>query len=162
MTVYHGAQAAIPQPDILHSRKRVDFGPGFYVTPIQEQAVAWARRFRKEKNGTPVVSRYALDEEKLNAFKVLSLSAYDKPWLDFVVACRREMDNSDYDVVMGGVANDRVFDTIELFLSGLIQEREALGRLRYQAVSHQICLRSQAVINACLSFQGAEILGGRK
>ena len=72
------------------------------------------------------------------------------------------MDNSDYDVVMGGVANDRVFDTVELFLSGLINEQEALGRLRYQAVSYQICLRSQKVIDTCLFFQEAEILGEKK
>ena len=88
MTVYHGAQEAVPRPDVLHARKRVDFGPGFYVTPIHEQAMAWARRFRKDKDGTPTVSRYELDGEKLTAFKSLSFRAYDKPWLDFIVSCR--------------------------------------------------------------------------
>ena len=38
MILYHGSFVAVTQPDLVHSRKNVDFGKGFYVTPIFEQA----------------------------------------------------------------------------------------------------------------------------
>jgi hypothetical protein len=33
MIVYHGSYKEIVKPDIVHSRKNVDFGSGFYTTP---------------------------------------------------------------------------------------------------------------------------------
>lgn len=41
MILYHGSFVAVNQPDLVHSRKNVDFGKGFYVTPI----------LNKQKNG---------------------------------------------------------------------------------------------------------------
>lgn len=38
MIVYHGSSLEVTTPDIRHSRDNVDFGKGFYVTPIKEQA----------------------------------------------------------------------------------------------------------------------------
>ena len=34
MILYHGSDREIVKPDILHSRKEVDFGAGFYTTQI--------------------------------------------------------------------------------------------------------------------------------
>ena len=39
MIVYHGSYLAIQTPDLDHSRENVDFGRGFYTTPIYVQAV---------------------------------------------------------------------------------------------------------------------------
>lgn len=38
MMLYHGGAEEIVSPDLMHSRKAVDFGAGFYVTPIFDQA----------------------------------------------------------------------------------------------------------------------------
>ena len=40
----------------------------------------------------------------------------------------------DYDLVVGGVANDKVFKTVELFFDGLIDKTEAISRLRYDCL----------------------------
>ena len=157
MIVYHGSDRAVPKPDVLHSRKNVDFGSGFYVTPLEEQAINWSRRTARRK-GLPVVSRYNLDEGCFKTYKTLRFDEYSGEWLDFVLSCRREMDCSEYDIVMGGVANDRVFDTIELLLNGLIDKETALGRLRFERPNYQICIRSQDVIDECLQWLGSEIL----
>lgn len=45
MIVYHGSYLEIPDPDLCHSRSTVDFGRGFYTTPLYEQAVKWCGRF---------------------------------------------------------------------------------------------------------------------
>ena len=56
----------------------------------------------------------------------------------------------------GGVANDKVFNTVELFFNGLISREDALGRLRYEKPNEQICFRSQRAIDACLRFLSTE------
>ena len=157
MTVFHGSDRAIPKPDILHSRKNVDFGPGFYVTPLQGQAQSWSRRFAR-RDRQAVVSRYMLDETCFSSCKTLRFDAYSGEWLDFVLSCRKGLDQSDYDIVMGGVANDRVFDTMELLENGLIDKTAALGRLRYEKPNYQICFRSQFVIDEFLQWTGSETL----
>lgn len=43
MRVYHGSYVEVAEPDIIHSRKKIDFGVGFYVTPIEEQAKNWCK-----------------------------------------------------------------------------------------------------------------------
>ena len=155
MKVYHGSFMEVPAPDVLHSRKNVDFGKGFYVTPIFEQAKKWALRFRREGKAS-VVSSYEFDERSYEEFKVLSFKEYSEEWLDFILDCRKGNDRFDYDVVIGGVANDRVFNTIELFSDGLIDKEETIKRLRYERPNLQICFRTQEAINRTLTFVGSE------
>ena len=38
MIVYHGSIEAVKNPDVLHSHRPLDFGKGFYVTLVKEQA----------------------------------------------------------------------------------------------------------------------------
>lgn len=72
MILYHGSFVVVAQPDLLHSRPNVDFGKGFYVTPIYEQAEKWCNRFkRRGKDG--IVSRYVFDEGVYRDLKVLTL-----------------------------------------------------------------------------------------
>jgi len=44
MIVYHGTTQSLRAPDVLHSKKYLDFGEGFYVTTFKEQAEKWALR----------------------------------------------------------------------------------------------------------------------
>ena len=47
MILYHGFNVTIMNPDIVHSRKHLDFGCGFYVTPLREQAEKWVEKFMR-------------------------------------------------------------------------------------------------------------------
>ncbi|MDD3253214.1 MAG: DUF3990 domain-containing protein [Lachnospiraceae bacterium] len=62
----------------------------------------------------------------------------------------------NYDVVIGGVANDKVFNTIELFFDGLIQKKEAIKRLRYEKPNLQICIRNQELLEKYCHFIESE------
>lgn len=156
MILYHGSYLEISNPDLKHSRDNVDFGRGFYTTPIYEQAEKWCGKFRRRgKEG--VISRYYFDEEKIQNLKVLSFDSYSEEWLEFILKCRRGEDNTDYDVVISGVANDKVFNTVELFFEGLIDKKEAISRLRYEKPNLQVCLRSEKALE-CLGFEGSEVL----
>jgi hypothetical protein len=156
MILYHGSFLPVDKPDLLHSRPNVDFGRGFYVTPIYEQAEKWCQRFiRRGKDG--VISKYALDEEAFHRLNVLRFHAYSEEWLDFILTCRSGKDASAYDAVCGGVANDKVFNTIELYFENLIDKGEAIQRLRYEKPNLQIAFRSKAAL-ACLRFEGSDSL----
>lgn len=154
MILYHGSYLEIPQPDLAHSRANVDFGSGFYVTPIYEQAEKWCGRFRRRgKDG--VVSRYRFEDGREAQLKVLKFDAYTEEWLDFILSCRTGKDTTDFDLVVGGVANDRVFNTVELFFDGLIDKTEAIRRLRYEKPNLQLCFRTEKAL-ALLAFEGSE------
>ena len=51
MIVYHGSTEIIKKPDVIHSKKYLDFGKGFYITTFEDQAKRWAVRkgMRQEK-----------------------------------------------------------------------------------------------------------------
>ena len=59
--------------------------------------------------------------------------------------------------MVGGVANDRVFNTVELYFDGLIDKTEAITRLRYEKPNLQLCFRTQKALEL-LCFEGSEIL----
>lgn len=154
MILYHGSFQAVSKPDLEHSRPNVDFGRGFYTTPIHEQAVKWSEKF-KNRGEDGIISRYKFDERALEHLKVLEFKSYSEKWLDFVLTCRRGNDTSDYDIVIGGVANDKVFNTVELYFDGLIDKDEALKRLRFEKPNLQICFRSYEALSK-LQFEGSE------
>ena len=39
MKVYHASSLIVCHPDTAHSRSFLDFGPGFYVTTLESQAI---------------------------------------------------------------------------------------------------------------------------
>lgn len=156
MTLYHGSYVAVSKPDLKHSRPEVDFGMGFYTTPIYEQAENWCKRF-KRKGNDGIVSRYLFDATAFEKLKTLVFDSYSEEWLDFVLRCRIGRDMSDYDIVSGGVANDKVFNTVELYFEQLIDKAEALKRLRYEKPNRQIAFRSQAALEY-LQFEGSRAI----
>lgn len=156
MILYHDSYLEIDKPDLSHSRDNVDFGKGFYTTPIYEQAVKWCGRF-KRRGQTGIVSKYRFDMENNDGWNVLEFDSYSEEWLDFILNCRSRKDATEYDIVIGGVANDKVFNTVELYFEGLIDKKEALNSLRYEKPNLQVCFRSEAVLES-LHFEGSELV----
>lgn len=154
MILYHGSRETVKAPDLLHSRKNVDFGPGFYTTPLYEQAVRWCGKF-KRKGYKGVVNLYEFDENAYKTLKIMQFDSYSEEWLDFILNCRSGRDTSVFDIVFGGVANDKVFNTVELYFDGLIDKAEAIQRLRFEKPNMQICFRTEQAIGY-LHFKGSE------
>ena len=153
MILYHGSFVVVDKPDLTHSRPNVDFGKGFYTTPIYEQAEKWCGRSkRRGKDG--IIASYEFDESGYEALKVLEFDAYSEEWLDFILNCRRGQDSTDYDLVIGGVANDKVFNTVELYFDGLIDKKEAINRLRYEKPNLQMAFRTEKALSY-LKFEGS-------
>ena len=155
ITLYHGSFVPIPEPLTNVGRKELDFGPGFYVTNLREQAVRWARRVCVIRAmETPTLSIYEFEEDKLPTnIKRLCLKHYDNEWLDFIVSSRRgEEPWRGYDIIEGGVANDQVIDTVEDYFSGRITTEQAIGQLRFARPTHQMCISNQMIVDRYLRF----------
>lgn len=72
---------------------------------------------------------YIFDENACIDLSVLKFPKHSKEWLEFVLECRNNNDNTDYDLVIGPVVDDKIFNTIELHINGFIDEEETINRL---------------------------------
>ena len=151
MTVYHASNFIIESPDIYHSRDLLDFGKGFYLTSLIEQAKKYAQRFLQQGDKA-YLNHYNLDENLDNKFNIKEFGDYNEEWLDFVTLCRLGKLSSKYDMITGGIADDKVFNTVDLYFSGNISKEEALKRLKFIQPNPQICILNQELLNKHLHF----------
>ena len=139
-------------------RPNLDFGQGFYVTDIRTQAVGWATRVARNRKETPILNRYRLNRDGFLAEgRTLIFKSYDEDWLRFIVASRTEQNPArEFDYIEGGVANDSVVDTVNLYMQGFITFETALMRLSEHQPNNQICLLNQRLTDKYLIFDGTE------
>ena len=122
MKLYHASTFCVEKPDVSHSRDKLDFGRGFYMTTVREQAVRYAERFTR-RGKEAFINEYELDEE-----------------------------TPDFTTKSGGVANDKVFNTVDLYFAGVITKEEALGRLKFEEPNHQLCILNNEMLDRHLHF----------
>ena len=157
MIVYHGSIEVVQTPDVLHSHRLLDFGKGFYVTTIQEQATRWAKRkaalLGKERS---FISLYELQENATG----LIVKTFDddlEEWIDFVCACRDGGDDYlKYDYISGKVANDKVFRVVDMYHTGAWDKERALKELKVYPSYDQHAFITQRAIDQMLIFQSYE------
>ena len=155
MIVYHGTTEFIKNPDVVHSKKYLDFGRGFYITTYENQAKKWAIRKGMRKEKSAIVNFYELSED-WNDFRVLSFEKENEKWLDFVCECRKgKLLNKEYDIIIGNVADDDVFKTVDMYFRGLWDKKKVLEELRYYKMNNQICIVNQETLNHVLTFKRA-------
>ena len=154
MIVYHGSSEVVRQPDTRHSYRALDFGKGFYVTTIREQAERWARRKADLFGGTPVVSRYRMRDD-LSQFRVKRFPDDLMEWIEFVCDCRDGKPTyQQYDIIIGKVANDKVFRVVDMYHSGIWDKERALHEIRAYPNYDQIAFITQSAIDALLQYDG--------
>lgn len=160
--VYHGTTIVIKHPDVSRGRDNLDFGKAFYVTRLKSQAAAWARIvYSRYAEDAPVLNAYTLDIDavKSEGYKVLTLEAYDDEWLNFIVGSRMGRKPWEgYDLIEGGVANDRVIDTVEGYMNGDFTAEVAIGRLKHHKPNNQIAILNQKLVDDHLMWIESETL----
>ena len=154
MIVYHGSSMIVEHPDILHSYRALDFGKGFYVTTVQEQAERWARRKADLLgSGKAIMNQYRFSNSAAG-FRVKTFSDDLNEWIEFVCDCRDgKKSHLDYDVIIGKVANDKVFRVVDMYHSGIWDKERALREIRAYPNYDQIAFISQSAIDKLLTFE---------
>ena len=156
MIVYHGSVDIIEKPDILHSYRPLDFGKGFYVTTVKEQAEKWARRKQDILNTSrAVINQYDL-HELCDDYKVKTFPDDLVEWIDFVCSCRDgNTDYLKYDIIMGKVADDKVFRVVDMYHQGIWDRDRALKEIKVYETYDQIAFISQVAIDSLLEYKSS-------
>jgi hypothetical protein len=115
MKLFHGSDQAVARPRLMGQTRGLDFGPGFYTTSNQGQAESFSRSVaRRAGRGTPSVAEYEFDQVLAAVLGTLRFRGADDAWLGFVLANRGGAGTvHTHDLIIGPVANDDVFSTLQ-------------------------------------------------
>lgn len=150
MLVYHGSNVEVRKPSLLKSRKKTDFGRGFYTTTQKEQAEHWTSiKIDRANTGRRIVSVFEVDDALLTnpELKIREFHGPDEAWLNFVVDSRKGVEH-DYDIVFGPVANDKVFTVVNLYESGVLDAPAAIAELKAYKTYNQLSFHTPRVLQA--------------
>lgn len=77
----------------------------------------------RNRRKTSLLNRYLLNRTAILAEgRCKIFRTYDEEWLQFIIANRTRFDVArEFDYVEGGVANDRVVDTVNLYIGIIVQ-----------------------------------------
>ena len=159
MKVYHGSYTEINVIDLSLCKTGKDFGQGFYVTKLREQAEVFAQKKGGKKGKGGFVTEYDFDEfflENSDEIKVLHFDDYNDDWLEFVVLNRKNKSKQqahDYDIVEGPVADDKIVEDIDKYIEGVISKEKFLNDLIHNP-SHQICCCTMQSLQALSQPKG--------
>ena len=150
MRVFHGSAIEVKEPEIRIGKFTKDFREGFYCTKLKRQAQRWA--MRKE---TPTISIYEYTPDK--TLSICDFKTMTDEWLDFIVDSRAgKQPWKGFDIIEGGVANDRVIDAVEAYINGYADVEHTLRQLIYHKPNYQICILNQEIVDNQLIFQSYE------
>lgn len=147
--VYHGSYLKIENPKIIEGKYFKDFGTGFYCTILDEQAIKWAKKY-----DTAVLNIYEYSEN--TNLNIKEFSVMSEEWLDFIINCRNGKQHN-YDIVIGAMADDQVYNYISDLIEGNIT-REAFWELaKFKHPTHQIAFCTKEALDTLKFIEAKEI-----
>ena len=160
MILYHGSNVIVDQPKLIRQNRYLDFGFGFYTTTKREQAVKLAQKVTdRRKMGEATLNIYSVNEAvAFQECKVLQFDSPDEAWLDFVAANRQgTYQGEKYDLIYGAVANDDVYRTIALYMTGVLDKEQTLSSLKIRKLFNQLVFATEKSLQY-LKFEGRELV----
>lgn len=150
MNLYHGSNVIVEKPKLVPQNRFLDFGFGFYTTTNLAQAISFAGKVAtRRQEGRAIVSQYFFDEA--TAIKELMILHFDSPseeWLDFVSANRDGVNvKKEYDIVIGPVADDDVYQTFALYKSGVLTKAQTIDNLKIKKLYDQVVFKLERAFN---------------
>lgn len=143
--VYHGSYTKVDKPEIIVGKYTKDFGNGFYCTILENQAEKWAKKF-----DSSIVNMYEYRENK--NLKIKEFSIMTDEWLDFIINSRLGKKH-DYDIVIGAMADDQVYNYVSDLIDGRITRNAFWELAKFKHPTHQIAFCTEKSLY-CLKFIG--------
>lgn len=159
MILYHGSNLVVEQPKLIRQNRLLDFGSGFYTTTNKEQANSFAQKVALLRGGKAIVNTYVIDEKLLTkTIKIKEFVSPDESWLNFVSANRNGVYSGEkYDLIIGAVANDDVYRTLQLYFSGLLSKEQALQALKIKKLFNQYVFASDTAVKLLKFVEAVEV-----
>ena len=159
MRLYHGSNIVIDSINLAMCRPYKDFGQGFYLTDIEEQAEKMATRVSKIYGGFPVVNIYEIDDDfrELSDLRIKDFGAHTtEEWAKFIMNNRNRtftdekslLCNRDnkYDIVIGPVADDNMALLCRQYEKEIIDFSTLLKGIIYRKTSSQYSFHTEKSI----------------
>ena len=149
--LYHGSRSGIKGPIAPISRERCDFGKGFYMGTEPYQPLTMISDFEE--------SKFYVISLDMTGLRILKVNP-DLEWAMLVAYNRGKMDEArgtslyeryssmakGYDVIVGSIANDRMFYVLDNFFLGNITDKALVMSLsalqlgeQYVAITEKAC-----------------------
>ena len=156
MRLYHGSNIAIDSINLAMCRPYKDFGRGFYLTDIEEQAEKMAVRVARIYGKTPIINVYEIDDDfkDLDHLRIKDFGIQTtEEWARFVMNNRSRafidvediLCNKDnkYDSVIGPVADDNMALLFRQYENEIIDFETLLKGMIYKKTSSQYSFHTE-------------------
>lgn len=158
MILYHGSNTIVEKPKLVEQNRFLDFGYGFYTTTNKDQAENFSKKVIVRRGGKPIVNIYEFDDNAHIDLIVKRFSSPDEEWLDFVSAHRNgSYEGEKYDVIIGAVANDDVYRTLQVYSSGLLTKEQALEALKVKKLFNQYVFATEKALDFLKFVEAKEV-----
>lgn len=181
--IYHGTISTSVEKiisngiDLKKGKPNVDFGQGFYTTPIKSFALNTARNKTMKTNTHkgykycyPSIISFDFDEERSSKLNILKFQRKDTNWAQFVVNNRNGFEYIKsieskfhnlygyFDIVDGEIADNKITRLAqELKLLKETVEKEDLNVCSYQYPTRQISFHTNSSLK-CLTLKDVFIV----
>ena len=158
MILYHGSNVEISRVDLSLALPYKDFGKGFYLTSMRDQAERMAKRVSRFRGGVPTITAYEAPDDILQQgnLNVRIFNGATIEWARFVINNRNQgfadlaspecnMDLK-YDIVFGPVGNDDITFLLEQFTHGYISEERLRDGLEFKKASDQYSFHTERAV----------------
>lgn len=152
MILYHGSNCEIEKIDLLKGKSYKDFGRGFYLTDLVDQATQMATRIAERYGGSPIVNVFEFDGSCLTSESGLRIKIFEKPskeWAEFIMQNRSRsvpQPAHTFDIVIGPVANDDVATLFRTFTSHIIDLDELVKKLEFKKLTNQYFFHTEQAV----------------
>lgn len=153
--LFHGGTHIIESPEIRIPTRTLDFGKGFYLTSSQNQAERWVASHLRNSSDIGFVNSYEFDLSDVpDSFSIKIFETANDEWVDFVQSNRIQAGfTHDYDIVIGPVADDKVYTQFSLFEGGIISKETLIAELKTYRLVDQYLFHTERSLNL-LKFLG--------
>lgn len=145
--IYHGSYCEVKNPELKSGKYSKDFGTGFYCIILEDQAIKWAQKYE-----TPIVNKYEYEENP--SLKIKEFTLMTEEWLDFIINCRSGKKHN-YDIVIGAMADDQIYNYITDLMSGAITRSAFWELAKFRHPTHQIAFCTTKALQ-CIKFIGTD------
>lgn len=90
-------------------------------------------------------------EESLN---ILEFKEMTEEWLDFIINCRHGISHK-YDIVIGPMANDQIYNFISDYIDGIITREQFWTMAKFKYPTHQINFCTEEALR-CVNYHTCE------
>jgi len=170
ITLLHGSDHIIKQPQLKMGKENNDYGKGFYCTELPEMAKEWACK----NNTDGFINEYVLDRENLKVLDLLDGNHTVLNWIALLLKYRVftinneialdskkyiidnfSVDTNGFDVIIGYRADDSYFSYAQSFIHNALPVSSLTKALKLGELGKQIVLISEKAFEN-LKFVKAE------